>query len=59
MGFDYYLSESADIVGDVHKLSSYFDEKDDLIFPGAVFKHFALPWMVLIERVRLLKQGSG
>lgn len=58
VGFDYYSGENVDIVGDAHKLSSYFGEKFDLIFSSAVFEHFALPWMVSIEMVKLLKQGG-
>lgn len=55
-GFDYYPGENVDVVGDAHNLSSYFDEKFDLIFSSAVFEHLALPWLVSIEIIKLLKK---
>lgn len=58
VGFDYYSGENVDIVGDAHKLSSYFDEKFDLIFSSAVFEHLAMPWMVSVEIIKLLKKGG-
>lgn len=57
-GFDYYEGENVNVVGDAHKLSSYFDDKFDLIFSSAVFEHFAMPWIVSIEMVKLLKKGG-
>lgn len=56
VGFDYYPGENVDVVGDAHRLSSYFDEKFDLIFSSAVFEHFAMPWLVSIEMIKLLKK---
>lgn len=58
VGFDYYAGENVDIVGDAHCLSSYFDEQFDLIFSSAVFEHLALPWLVSIEMVKLLKKDG-
>ena len=60
VGFDFYLGENVDIVGDAHKLSSYFDknEKFDAIFSVAVFEHFAMPWVVVNEISKLLKIGG-
>lgn len=60
VGFDYYPGKNVDVVGDVHKLSSYFaeDEKFDLIFSSACFEHFAMPWLVSIEIAKLLKTGG-
>lgn len=57
-GFDYYPGENVDVVGDAHRLSNYFDEKFDLIFSSAVFEHLALPWLVSIEIIKLLKEGG-
>ena len=58
--FDYYPGDNVDIVGDAHKLSSYFkeDEKFDLIFSSAVFEHLAMPWLVSPEIAKLLKPGG-
>lgn len=59
VGFDFYPGNNVDVVGDVHKLSSYFnDEKFDLIFTSACFEHFAIPWIASQEMVKLLKVGG-
>lgn len=60
IGFDYYPGDNVDVVGDVHKLSSYFDEdeKFDLIYTSACFEHFAMPWIVAEEISKLLKVGG-
>ncbi len=59
VGFDFYSGGNVDVVGDVHKLSSYFnDEKFDLIFTSACFEHFAMPWIASQEIVKLLKVGG-
>lgn len=57
-GFDYYSGDNVDVVGDAHKLSTYFDKKFDLIFSGAVFEHLAMPWQVSLEMIKLLKLGG-
>jgi len=60
VGFDYYPGKNVDVVGDAHKLSTYFnkDEKFDVIFTSAVFEHFAMPWLVAVEIAKLLKVGG-
>ncbi len=60
LGFDFHHGENVDIVGDAHKLSSYFDgqEKFDLIFSSAVFEHLHMPWVAAIEIQKLLKVGG-
>jgi len=59
IGFDYYGGRNVDVVGDAHKLSSYFEkERFDVIFSNASFEHFAMPWMVSREIVKLLKIGG-
>lgn len=60
VGFDYYPGENVDVVGDAHRLSSYFeaDEKFDLIYSSACFEHFAMPWLVAAEMARMLKVGG-
>ena len=60
VGFDIYNGENVDVVGDAHKLSSYFDadEKFDLIFSTAVFEHLYMPWIVAHEIHKLLKVGG-
>ena len=60
IGFDYYPGKNVDVVGDAHKLSSYFEgeEKFDIIYSSACFEHFAMPWIVAIEISKLLKVGG-
>ena len=60
VGFDYYPGENVDIVGDVHKISSYFNkgEQFDVIYSSACFEHFAMPWVVATEIAKLLKVGG-
>lgn len=43
-GFDYYPGNNVDVVGDVQKLSTYFNKNFDLIFSASCFEHFAMPW---------------
>ena len=60
VGFDYYSGDNVDVVGDAHKLSSYFGqgEKFDIVYSSACFEHFAMPWLVAVEISKLLKVGG-
>lgn len=60
IGFDFYPGNNVDIVGDAHKLSSYFtkSEQFDIIYSSACFEHFAMPWVVATEMAKLLKVGG-
>jgi hypothetical protein len=60
VGFDYYPGANVDVVGDAHLLSSYFKpgETFDIIYSGACFEHFAMPWIVTLEIAKLLKIGG-
>jgi SAM-dependent methyltransferase len=60
VGFDYYAADNVDVVGDVHKLSTYFkeDEQFDIIYTFACFEHFAMPWLVAQEIAKVLKVGG-
>lgn len=60
LGFDYYPGDNVDVVGDAHKLSSFFNknEKFDIIYSSACFEHFAMPWVVAMEISKLLKVGG-
>ncbi len=59
-GFDYFPGDNVDVVGDAHRLSSYFKagEQFDLIYSSACFEHFAMPWLVAIEISKLLRVGG-
>ena len=60
IGFDFYADNNVDVVGDAHKLATYFheDDKFDLIFSTAVFEHLHMPWVVAREMQKLLKVGG-
>lgn len=60
IGFDYYAGRNVDVVGDAHRLSSYFPpgERFDLIYSSACFEHFAMPWLVAVEISKLLNVGG-
>jgi SAM-dependent methyltransferase len=60
VGFDFYAGNNVDVVGDAHKLSSYFEgeERFDIIYTSACFEHFAMPWIVATEIAKLLKVGG-
>jgi hypothetical protein len=60
VGFDFLPGDNVDVVGDAHRLSSYFtrDEKFDLVFSAASFEHFAMPWVVATEIAKVLEVGG-
>ncbi len=60
VGVDFYAGENVDVVGDAHKLSSYFagQEKFDLIFSSAVFEHLHMPWVAALAIQKMLKVGG-
>lgn len=59
VGFDFYPGDNVDVVGDAHRLSEYFPEqKFDVIYTTACFEHFAMPWLVAAEMIKLLKVGG-
>jgi len=60
VGFDFYDGENVDVVGDAHRLSTYFagEEKFDLIFSSAVFEHLHMPWVAAVEIQKLLRVGG-
>jgi hypothetical protein len=57
VGFDFYPGDTVDVVGDAHKLSTYFGGQDrfDLIFSTAVFEHLYMPWVAAVEIQKMLK----
>lgn len=58
IGFDFMDGPNVDVIGDVHKLSSYFTEPFDLIFSSAVFEHLHMPWVAAQEIRKVLKLGG-
>lgn len=57
-GFDIYEGPNVDVVGDIHKLSTYFSEPFDIIYSHAVFEHLAMPWIAAEEISKCLKVGG-
>jgi len=58
-GFDYYPDANTDVVGDAHRLSTYFDgKKFDAVFSVVVFEHLAMPWVVAMEINKVLRIGG-
>lgn len=60
VGFDFYPGANVDVVGDAHRLSSYFPDSQpfDLVFSSACFEHFAMPWIVAQEIAKVLRVGG-
>ena len=60
VGFDVLDGPNVDVVGDAHRLTSYFADSEpfDLIFSSAVFEHLYMPWIVAQEIQKLLKVGG-
>lgn len=59
-GFDYHPDANTDVVGDAHRLSSYFSEgkKFDAIFSNVVLEHVTYPWQVALEINKMLPIGG-
>jgi|GEM_PF-1286385 len=57
-GFDYHPGELVDVVGDAHKLSTYFDTPFDAVYSDSVLEHLAAPWKAVIEINKVLKKGG-
>jgi SAM-dependent methyltransferase len=46
-------------MGDAHELSTYFPPSTfDAVYSISVFEHLLMPWKVVLEANRLLKQGG-
>ena len=59
VGFDILAGENVDVVGDAHRLSSYFErEQFKAIFSVSVFEHLAMPWLVVLEMNKILELGG-
>lgn len=56
---DILPGENVDIVGDAHELSRYVaDSTIDAVVSTAVFEHLAMPWKVVLELNKVLKDGG-
>jgi len=57
-GFDFYPDQNTDVVGDAHRLSSFFTERFDAVLSLAVLEHLAMPWVVAMEINKVLRIGG-
>lgn len=58
-GFDVLTGRNVQVVGDIHKLSSYFAPNSfDLVMAFAVFEHLAMPWIAVEEISKVLAVGG-
>ena len=58
-GFDIHNGLNVDVVGDAHELSSFFrGDCFDVVISKAVFEHLAMPWKVVLEINKVLKQNG-
>lgn len=59
VGFDILPGEAVDVVGDVHKLSEYFNkEYFDIVYCISVFEHLLFPWKATLEINKVMKMGG-
>lgn len=58
-GFDIHSGPNVDVVGDAHRLSTYFEPNTfDAIASVSVFEHLCFPWKVAMEINNVLKPGG-
>lgn len=58
-GFDVLDGKNVDVIGDVHKLSDYFEPNSfDLVIAFAVFEHLSMPWIAVEEISKVLGVGG-
>jgi SAM-dependent methyltransferase len=58
-GFDVLPGPNVDVVGDVHRLSDYFEPHSfDLVISFAVLEHLAAPWIAAEEISKVLALGG-
>jgi hypothetical protein len=54
-----YPDANTDVVGDAHRLSSYFPgRRFDAVFSLSVLEHLAMPWVVAAEINKVLRPGG-
>lgn len=59
VGFDIHPGRGVDVVGDAHRLSTFFEASSvDAVFSASVFEHLVFPWKVVLEINRVLKPGG-
>lgn len=57
--FDIHEDEDVDVAGDIHQLSTYFEEGQfDAVFMVSVMEHLAMPWKAVLEINKVMKPGG-
>jgi SAM-dependent methyltransferase len=58
VGFDVHPGPNVDVVGDAHRLSQLVDGPFDAVYSISTFEHLAMPWKVVLEINRVLRDGG-
>jgi SAM-dependent methyltransferase len=58
VGFDVLPGPNVDIVGDAHRLSQVVEGTFDAVYSISTFEHLAMPWKVVLEINRVLRDGG-
>ena len=58
VGVDVHPGPNVDVVGDAHCLSQLVDGPFDAVYSISTFEHLAMPWKVVLEINRVLRDGG-
>ena len=58
VGVDVHPGPNVDVVGDAHRLSQLVDGPFDAVYSISTFEHLAMPWKVVLEINRVLRDGG-
>ena len=59
VGLDISEGENVDVVGEIHRLSRYFDvESFDFVYSISTFEHLAMPWKAVLEINKVMVTGG-
>jgi SAM-dependent methyltransferase len=58
VGVDVHPGPNVDVVGDAHRLSQLVEGPFDAVYSISTFEHLAMPWKVVLEINRVLRDGG-
>ena len=58
VGLDVSAGPNVDVVGDAHHLSQFVTGKFDAAFSISTFEHLLMPWKVVLELNKILRDGG-